>query len=186
VRPLLAHNGSPDELAATLLVFAGVWVGWISWSRLRHKGFHGMPQWAAIGLIPVALSLAILSFVVPSLLRPKPVARATGPRPSSTATLSFEKPAPGQVVAGGELPVVLRLQGGTIVSAASTTLRPDQGHIHLSLDGRLISMTYGTLQTVDLGTARPGPHELEAEFVAADHGPFNPRVTATVHFRVAG
>ena len=186
MRPLLAHAGRPDELVATLLVFGGVWIGWVSWSRLRHKGFDGMPQWTAIALIPVALGLAIFSFIVPTLMRPKPVARATGPRPSSTATLAFEKPTAGQVVSAGELPVVLRLQGGTIVSATSTTLQPNQGHIHLSLDGRVISMTYGTLQTVDLRAARPGPHELEAEFVAADHGPFNPRVTATVDFRVAG
>jgi hypothetical protein len=30
----------------------------------------------------------------------------------------------------------------------------------------------------------PGTHELKAEFVAVDHGPFNPPVTASVRFRV--
>ena len=182
----LAHAGTPDELAATLLVFAGVWLGWIAWSRLRGKGFPRIPRGIAIGLVPVAAGLVVLSFLVPSLLRPKPAARATGPRPSSTASLSFERPSPGQDVSAQELPVVLRLEGGRIVSATSTTLRPDEGHIHLSLDGRLISMTYGTLQTVDLRDARPGEHQLEAEFVAGDHGPFNPRVTASVEFRVVG
>jgi hypothetical protein len=186
VRPVLAHAGTPDELAATLLVFAGVWVGWISWSRLRGRAFRRMPRGVALGLAPIAVGLVALSFVVPSLLRPKPAARATGPRPSSTATLSFERPSPGHAVSASELPVVLRLDGGRVVAATSTNVRPDEGHIHLSLDGRLISMTYGTLQTVDLRDARPGAHELEAEFVAADHGPFNPRVTASVDFRVVG
>jgi hypothetical protein len=81
---------------------------------------------------------------------------------------------------------VLRLRGGRVISTTSTDLRPEEGHIHLSLDGRLVSMTYGTLQTVDLSGAAPGVHELDAEFVAADHAPFDPRVTASVEFEVAG
>ena len=39
-----------------------------------------------------------------------------------------------------------------------------------SLDGKLISMTYGLVQEVDLTTLAAGDHALEAEFVAADHG----------------
>jgi hypothetical protein len=30
----------------------------------------------------------------------------------------------------------------------------------------------------------PGSHHLQAEFVAVDHGPFDPRVLASVAFRV--
>ncbi|HEY3208529.1 MAG TPA: hypothetical protein VGL18_01855 [Actinomycetota bacterium] len=37
-------------------------------------------------------------------------------------------------------------------------------------------------RTLEVG---PGRHVLEAEFVAADHGPFNPRVRTSVAFRVA-
>ena len=107
-------------------------------------------------------------------------------RPTSTATLAFERPAPGRPVSGDELAVVLRLTGGRIISTTSTDLRPDEGHIHLSLDGRLISMTYGTLQTVDLSGTPPGMHELDAEFVAGDHAPFDPRVTASARFEVRG
>jgi hypothetical protein len=184
--PSLAHAGTPDELAATLLIFTGVCAGWVAWTRLRHKGFPRLPAWAAFVLVPAAIGLVVLSFVVPTLLRSKPPARASGARPTSTATLSFEKPAPGQTVPGDELAVVLRLRGGRIIAATSTDLRPDEGHIHLSLDGRLISMTYGTLQTVDLRNAAPGMHELEAEFVAADHAPFDPRATASVRFEVPG
>jgi hypothetical protein len=32
--------------------------------------------------------------------------------------------------------------------------------------------------------AAPGPHQIRAEFVAVDHLPFDPRVVATVTFRV--
>ena len=44
-------------------------------------------------------------------------------------------------------------------------------------------MTYGPLQSLDLRGVSPGLHTLTAEFVAADHGPFNPRVIATTTFR---
>ena len=80
----------------------------------------------------------------------------------------------------------MTLDGGRIVDAASTTLTPDTGHIHLSLDGRLVSMTYGLVQLVDIRGLAPGEHTLEAEFVAADHGPFDPRVTARTTFTIAG
>ena len=77
------------------------------------------------------------------------------------------------------------LTGGRIVASASTTLTPDTGHIHLSLDGKLISMTYGLVQVVDLSGTATREHTLQAEFVAADHGPFDPRVTAAVTFTKA-
>jgi hypothetical protein len=45
-----------------------------------------------------------------------------------------------------------------------------------------VSMTYGTVQRVVVANLAPGPHVLGAEFVAVDHGPFNPPVTASVTF----
>jgi hypothetical protein len=89
-------------------------------------------------------------------------------------------------VTDGRLEVVVDLRGGSIVDAASTDLRPDTGHVHLTVDGRLVSMTYGLAQVIDVGTLPPGEHDLRAEFVAADHVPFSPRVVATVSFRTAG
>ena len=112
--------------------------------------------------------------------------RHGGPRPASTATLSIVRPANGATATGTDLEVVLQLTGGTIVTTTSTKLTPDTGHVHLSLDGQVVSMTYGLVQSVSLRSVSPGEHTLQAEFVAADHGPFEPRVTASVTFVKGG
>jgi hypothetical protein len=54
------------------------------------------------------------------------------------------------------------------------------------LDGAIVSMTYGMQQEVPVGDLVPGRHRLVAEFVAADHAPFDPRVTASVTFLKEG
>jgi hypothetical protein len=100
-------------------------------------------------------------------------------RPRSTATLKILEPLPGTAITGGVAHVRLQLDGGQIVQQASTRLTADKGHVHLTVDGKLVSMTYGLEQDVP---ALPGRHLLQAEFVAMDHAPFNPRVIATTTF----
>ena len=100
-------------------------------------------------------------------------------RPRSTASLTVLSPAPGEAVSGSVLHVRLRLSGGEVVPQTSTNLTPDKGHVHLSVDGKVVSMLYGLDQDVPI---TPGAHLLQAEFVAMDHFPFNPRVLATITF----
>jgi hypothetical protein len=102
-----------------------------------------------------------------------------GPRLRSTATLEIIEPEAGSVVRGSSVRVRLALTGATLALQVSPDVVPDEGHIHLKLDGQLVSMT-GALEQ-DVPVAR-GPHLLEAEFVANDHLPFTPRVIATVTF----
>jgi hypothetical protein len=173
-----------------VVVVAGLWLGWAGVTRIRDKGFPRLPlggAWslAVIGGIVVIGGLTLpRQFMRPNVAGPTP----SGARPASTAKIGFDQPASGQVVPANEaqLDVVMKLDGGRIVDAASTTLAPDTGHIHLSLDGRLVSMTYGLVQLVDIRGLTPGEHVLEAEFVAADHGPFDPRVTARTTFTITG
>jgi hypothetical protein len=188
---LLAHAGAADESLSVVLLFAALWVGWAGWSRLKGKGFPRLPSWAGPALLVAAAVLAISAAVVPRTLFPptrpgqqaaSSLARA-GPRPASTARLELRRPVEGAVERGGDLAVVLALDGGRIVETASTELAPDTGHVHLSLDGDVVSMTFGLVQVVDLRDVAPGEHTLLAEFVAADHAPFDPPVTATVRFR---
>jgi hypothetical protein len=116
---------------------------------------------------------------------PSPPSGSVAPtaRPSSTATLAFASPTPGQEVASGSaIPVEITLTGGRIVAQTSADLKPDEGHIHLYLDDELVSMNYGLTATLDDVPA--GTHLLRAEFVAADHAPFDPRVFTQVAFEV--
>jgi hypothetical protein len=107
---------------------------------------------------------------------------SAAPRPSSTATLSVLSPKNGSVVHGSTVDLRLRLRGAKIVQATSSVLRPDEGHVHVVLDGQLISMNY-RLDDV-LHDVSPGRHLLQAEFVANDHAPFDPRVIAVTSFVV--
>ena len=173
-------------------VVAGLWLGWAGLTRIRDKGFPRLPlggAWslAVIGGIVVIAGLTLpRQFMRPNVATPTPT--PSGARPASTATLAIVEPMPGQVVSANDaqLDVVMTLDGGRIVDAASTKLTPDTGHIHLSLDGTLVSMTYGLVQLVDIRGLVAGEHTLEAEFVAADHGPFDPRVIAQTTFTMAG
>ena len=179
--PFLAHRGGADESLGVVLLFGALWVGWVGLARLRGRGFARLPSIAGPALLVVGAGLLVASAIVPQALFPSNT--PTGPRPASTATVAFEQPEAGLSVDDGRLEVVVDLQGGSIVGGATTDLRPDTGHIHLTVDGRVVSMAYGLAQVVDVGSLPPGEHDLRAEFVAADHAPFSPRVVATISFR---
>ncbi|MGH2703802.1 MAG: hypothetical protein ACRDJ4_01505 [Actinomycetota bacterium] len=98
----------------------------------------------------------------------------------SSARIEILAPDPGQVVQSGKVAVRLELVGGRLSTVVSTDLAPDVGHIHLRLDGKTVTLLGSLEEHVDVSA---GAHVLEAEFVAADHGPFNPRVIRTVAFR---
>ncbi len=104
-----------------------------------------------------------------TLVAPTPA----GSRPASPAVISITSPAQDAVLSGPTAHIVVSLQGARIVAATSTNIRPDEGHVHLYVDNVLVSMNYGLEQDLPV---HPGTYVLQAEFVAADHAPFNPRV----------
>ena len=115
---------------------------------------------------------------------PGPTDASTGgasSRPHSTASVKIVEPSVGAQLADPSLHVKLELAGGVIVPQTTKAIKPNEGHIHLSLDGQVVSMAYGLEQ--DLQAAK-GKHLLQAEFVAGDHAPFSPRVIATTPFEV--
>jgi hypothetical protein len=86
------------------------------------------------------------------------------------------------VIRGDRVRIVLSLSGARLAETARTDVRPDEGHLHVMLDDRLLSMT-GRLEQVIRGV-EPGEHLLRVEFVANDHAPFDPRVIQAVTFEV--
>jgi hypothetical protein len=129
----------------------------------------------------VAAAVALAVFVGcgsggSSASSPEPAVR----RPSSTARLAIAEPSPGAVIEGAAVHVRLDLTGARIVQQTSSDLKPDEGHVHVSIDGTLVSMTFSLEQ--DVPGLPAGSHLLQAEFVASDHAPFNPRVIATSTF----
>jgi hypothetical protein len=103
-------------------------------------------------------------------------------RPTSTGKLEIVAPENGASLTD---PVTLRvrLEGAKLVPTTTTNVVPDEGHLHVTLDGTLISMTSGLSQ--ELPSLTPGTHILQVEFVASDHAPFDPRVIASSSFEVA-
>jgi hypothetical protein len=117
-------------------------------------------------------ALALVGFLV-SACTGQPAPSPSLARPSSPAVIAIVQPVAGETVSGTTVHVVLSLEGAKIVSQTTTDIRPDQGHVHLYVDNVLVSMNYGLEQDLPVHT---GTYVLKAEFVAADHAPFNPRV----------
>ncbi|MGH2721409.1 MAG: hypothetical protein ACRDJO_07380 [Actinomycetota bacterium] len=108
----------------------------------------------------------------------------SAPRPSSTGMVSIVEPTPGTVVSGDMIHVKVEVDGARILADPGiVAVKPDEGHIHVSLDGKLQNMLYDDETDV---AVTPGRHLLEVEFVAGDHIRFNPAVKQAVTFTVEG
>ena len=108
----------------------------------------------------------------------------SGARPTSTGSLTIVSPTNGEVIHGSTVDLKVTLTGAKIVPLTTTALTPNEGHIHVILDDKLVTMTGGT--KVKIPNVTPGHHLIRVEFVATDHGPFDPRVIAVVSFQVKG
>ena len=178
---VLAHAGGhtlKQASAETLLLFACLGFGWGAY-RVWEVHLFGRPRIASWAMGLLASAALGLAFVVPSMLGIK----IASVRPSTNARIVILSPRPHQVLDGtpATVRVRLRVQRARVVTQTSTHLTANTGHIHLYVDGMLVTMAYATAATIE---ASPGSHRLKAEFVAVDHGPFRPPVTASVSFRV--
>jgi hypothetical protein len=146
-----------------------------------------MPPPPARLALAVALVLAAASLTACSKAEQAPPAGAAtsttlGERLSSPAKVVIVTPRNGQTVPKGDVRLKVELDKAKIVNVTTTKVRPDQGHVHVLVDGKLAAMNYKLDGTLPAMT--PGQHVLRVEFVAADHLPFDPRVLAQSAFLV--
>ena len=175
---MLAHQGSAG-VAGVLAVclFLAAWpLGMGSWSLLRQRS-TGLRRIEGVGLGVLAAGCLCTATVLPFVLRPGPSVF----RPSTARRIEILSPREGEVVRTEDVRLVVRIDGGRLVPLTSKKLVPNEGHLHVWLDGRLVSMVAGSSETIPV---KAGRHTLEVEFVAVDHGPFSPRVRESVTFDV--
>ena len=172
---------SVDETVAEFMIFIALAMLLLGYRRARGKTFPDKPRWVGVVMLTLGAGTMAAAFVVPQrYLRPKP----STARIASTAVFEIVSPTDGQVV-GKRLKLQFGLTGARILATGTTKIRGDEGHIHVSIDGKLLGMTFGLSQVIDTGDFAPGPHLLEVEFVRGDHVPFSPRVVRTVRFVVS-
>jgi hypothetical protein len=126
-------------------------------------------------LVPVVLAALVTAGAC------SPKTGISSKRPTTAARLAIEAPAPNQVEPP-DFTLKLTLIGARVVQRTTGRLVGTEGHIHVTIDGQLVSMAYGTSQ--DLHGIKAGSHTLQAEFVATDHRAFKNRVLATTFFTV--
>ncbi len=177
----LAHSAPGlGILLGLLFVSVAAGLGVLAFVLFNPSGARPPRRGLAITVAVLAGVSVVLAYVFPVVIKGTPQFL----RPSSPARLSIVSPGDGEVERGdpASVLVVLNLEGGTLTQQTSSRLLPNVGHIHLYLDGTLVSMTVGLQDRIDVA---PGTHTLEVEYVATDHAPFNPRVRASVPFEVA-
>ena len=104
-------------------------------------------------------------------------------RPSTSARLQIVEPT-ANAKTGPDVVLKLQLTGAQIAPPEQVKgkLTGNRGHVHVSVDGTVVSMNYG-LQA-PLPHLAPGQHTVQAEFVAIDHASFRNRVVTAVLFDV--
>jgi hypothetical protein len=134
-------------------------------------------------LILVTAALALLPACSKGSSATQPTTQpAPSARPSSTGKLAILSPTNGEVIHGTDVHLKVALTGARIVPVTTTHIVPDQGHLHVYLDNLIVGMNFKL--TGDIPNVSPGMHVLRVEFVASDHGPFDPRVFTAVTFEV--
>lgn len=89
-------------------------------------------------------------------------------------SIRIAAPGDGASVEAGTIPVEIELSGAELASESDSE---DAGHLHVYVDGEVVDMPSALEVDVEL---EPGEHELEVEFVGADHAALDPPVTDSV------
>lgn len=164
---VLAHPGHGEHLSPGQAILL------LSGSALILLGVVLMGvrrRWIPIALLTVGL----LSSSVGVLALPLAQGPCRG-RPATTARLEVLAPPDGASFFG-RVPVRVRVAGGRLAPSAALANQPNEGHLHIAVDGQVTSMVGTENQDVAVPL---GEHRITVEFVANDHVAFCPTVTVS-------
>lgn len=163
---LLAHaSSSGGGGGGTNLLLVLIGLGAVAAALgLRARGNPGgIRVWA---LLVGGVAVAVLGFVSTGEKRPE-------------VTLTLLSPDPGSTVRPDEpVPVSVQVQGGKVATSPTDA----GGHLHLSVDGALEQMPYGTTAEVRLPR---GTHTLRVEYVDDKHKSYDPPVAVEVRLHAS-
>ena len=112
------------------------------------------------------------------------------PVSADAPTLTVSQPANGATLSGTSVVVDYQITNFALLKPPVPASeagkhpevnKPNQGHIHLTLDLQPVVMEFGP-STYTLANVPPGPHVLVAELVNNDHSPLSPPVTQRISF----
>jgi hypothetical protein len=100
---------------------------------------------------------------------------------ASDVEVTIESPSDGDTVPAGEsLMVEIDVANGRLVSD-TTSDDPNEGHIHIYVDGQVVAMPTSESEMVISGAnLPPGEHEVIVEFTQANHTSFAPPVQTSI------
>jgi hypothetical protein len=141
-----------------LLIAAGVaFVGAFVFRSIKPDKIG--PPWA---LFITGAILVVLGLLVPRL------------EGGTDAEVAFASPLDGATVPANEpLEIEIDLEGGELATSTSSS----GGHLHIFVDGSVISMPSTTTAEV---TLEPGEHELKVEYVDIQHASYDPPAQETI------
>lgn len=129
--------------------------------------------------VPVILVLAALALTVGAFAFDTPD-ETKGNGISTDAEVVIVDPSDGGTIAAGEtLTLEIRIDGGSLTTE-NTTDEPDAGHLHIYVDGKLVSMPSVATPKIDGEDLPAGEHEIIVEFTQADHRPWDPPVQTAI------
>ena len=173
--PAWAHGGtgSSADVYSDVLILVAALAGF-RWLNMRTQAKNDSTMKRKQLVIGAIAIVAIAAAATAGLWAPKKTPSTS--RPTTSARLAILSPQTDQVVSL-HTNIKLQLTGGALLDPAVT--KGQGGHLHVSVDGAVISMTDKLDQRVKLTVGR---HTVTAEYVAPDHASFKTPVIAAVVF----
>lgn len=162
VAGLLAHI-APSSPLGTVLTWVGLVCCAAAALRFAGVGAGRVPEKAAVVLVVAGLATVSAGVVVGDGT-PDP-----STRPSSTGTVRIVTPEDGAALSTDEVAMEVDVRDFSLVPvvAGASGADPDRGHLHVTVDGRVVQMP-GDASTVEVCVPE-GEHTIAVVLVAEDH-----------------